>query len=176
MFKRCQIAYIRNEHNLYPCITMQLPCKIASNEMSQISCQKHNICSLLLSSRYKTNYIKTCSFLHAHFNGTMKEVENLSRKAYGETLNYWKGIYCRYTLELPRWSNSNVYQQYMLLKIRKLVLSLYLNLVLCPLYLPILNISNCQSILEYMSLHHKLFKIFMTTISPNLWNTFLLTW
>ena len=52
--------------------------------MSQISCQKQKIGSLLLSSRYKTNYIKTGAFLHAHFSGTMKVVENLSRKAYGE--------------------------------------------------------------------------------------------
>ena len=62
--------------------------------MSRISCQKHKRGSLLLSSRYKTNYIKTYSFLHAHFSGTMKVVKNLSRKAYGETLNYWKDIYC----------------------------------------------------------------------------------
>ena len=124
---------------------------ISSNEMSQISCQKHKIGSLLLSSRYKTNYIKICSFLHANFNGAMKVVENLSRKAHGETLNYWKAIYCRYTLELPYRG-----QQYMLLKIRKLVLSLHLNLVPCPLSLPILNISNCQSVLEYLSLHLKL--------------------
>ena len=107
---------------------------ISSNEMSRISCQKHKIGSLLLSSRYKTNYIKTCSFLHAHFSGTMKVVKNLSRKAYGETHNYGKDIYCRYTLELPLWGNSNVYQIYVLLKIRKLVLSLHLNLVTCRGY------------------------------------------
>ena len=64
---------------------------VSSNEISQISSQKHKIGSLLLSSRYKTNYIK--SFPHAHFSGTMKVVENLSRKAYGETINYWKDIY-----------------------------------------------------------------------------------
>ena len=67
----------------------------------KISCQKHKIGSQVLSSRYKTNYIKTCSFLHAHFTETRKIVENLLRKAYGETLKYWKDIYCRYTLELP---------------------------------------------------------------------------
>ena len=74
---------------------------ISSDEISQISCQKYKIGSLLLSSRYKTNYIKSCSFLHAHFSGTMKVVENLSKKGYGETLDYWKDIYCKYTLELP---------------------------------------------------------------------------
>ena len=123
---------------------------ISSNEMFQISCQKHKIGSLLLSSRYKTNNIKIVHF-YAHFSGTMKVVENLSRKAYGETLNYWKDIYCRYRLELPLCGNSNVIQQYMLLKIRKLVLSLHLNLVPCSLSLPFLNISNCQSVLEYIT-------------------------
>ena len=40
----------------------------------------------------------------------MKVVENLSRKDYGETLNYWKDIYCRYLLELPLWvCESTVY-------------------------------------------------------------------
>ena len=70
------------------------------------------------------------------------------RKAYGDTLSYWKDIYCRYTLELPLWGNSNVYQQHKLPKIRKLFLSLHLNPVPCPLSLPIVNISNCQSVLN----------------------------
>ena len=54
----------------------------------KISCQKHKIGSLVLSSRYmyKTNYIETCSFLHANFSEAMKVVENLLRKAYGETI------------------------------------------------------------------------------------------
>ena len=74
---------------------------ISSNEMSQDKLSRHNIGILILSSGYKTNYIKTCSFLHAHFSETMKVVENVLRNAYGETLNYWKDIYCRYILELP---------------------------------------------------------------------------
>ena len=120
-----------------------------------ISRQKHKISCVVLSSMYTTNYIKLISFLHAHFTETMKVVEDLLRKAYGESLNYWQDIYCRYTLELPLSDSSKVYQQYMLLKIRKLVL--HLNPVPCPLFLPILNISNCQSVLEYPSLNHKLF-------------------
>ena len=100
----------------------------------KISWQKHKIGSLVLSFRYKTNYIKTCSYLHAHFSETMKAVENLLRKAYGETLNYWKDICCRYILELPLWDNSNVYLQHMLLEIRKLNLNLHLNPVACPLF------------------------------------------
>ena len=40
--------------------------------------------------------MKTCSFLHAHFSESMQVVENLLRKAYGETLNNWKDKCCRY--------------------------------------------------------------------------------
>ena len=67
---------------------MQLPIKqYASIKHLKISCQKHKIDSLLLSSRCMTNYIKTCSILLAHFTETMKEVEILfSKKAYGEQL------------------------------------------------------------------------------------------
>ena len=118
-FTTYQTAYLyQNTLSLQPCNYQ------VSNmfQWNQMSCQKHKIGSLLLSSRYKTNYINTCSFLHAHFSGTMKVVENLSRKASGETFSYWKDIYCRCTLGL-----------YMLLKIMKLVLSLHLNLVPCPL-------------------------------------------
>ena len=46
----------------------------------KIGCQKHKIDSLLLSSRCMTNYMKSCSFLHAHFFELMKVVENLFKK------------------------------------------------------------------------------------------------
>ena len=46
-------------------------------KLLKISCQKHKIGSLLLSPRCITNYMKTCSFLHAHFTESMKKVENL---------------------------------------------------------------------------------------------------
>ena len=59
-------------------------------------------------------------------------------------------------LNIGKTYNVNMrHQQYMLLKIRKLVLSSHLNLVPCSLSFSILNISNCQSVLE---LHHELFK------------------
>ena len=84
---------------------------ISSNEMSQISCQKHKIGNLLLSSRYKTNYIKTCSFLHVHFSGTMRVVEHLSRKAYGETLigkTYSVDTHCNCLYEaIPMCTNNS---------------------------------------------------------------------
>ena len=35
---------------------------------------------LLMSSRCMTNYMKACSYLHAHFTETMKVVENLLLK------------------------------------------------------------------------------------------------
>ena len=54
------------------------------NKMSQDKLSKEEISSLVLSSRYKTNYIKT----QAHFSETVKVVQNLLRKAYGKTLNY----------------------------------------------------------------------------------------
>ena len=56
----------------------------------KISCQKHKIGCLLLSSRYKTNYMymKTCLFLHAHFTETMKVLDIFFKKAYGEKLIY----------------------------------------------------------------------------------------
>ena len=46
----------------------------------KISFQRHKIGSLLLSSRYMTNYMKTCSFLHADFTESMEVVENLFLK------------------------------------------------------------------------------------------------
>ena len=53
----------------------------------KISCQKHKIDSLL-SSRCMANFMKSCSFLHAHFFELMKVIENLFEKAIGENLIY----------------------------------------------------------------------------------------
>ena len=60
----------------------------------KISCQKHKLDRLFLSSRCMTTYMKSCSFIHAHFFELMIVV-------YGVKLIYWKDICCRYTLELP---------------------------------------------------------------------------
>ena len=54
---------------------------ICSNETSQDKLSKDKISSLLLSSRCMANYMKTCSFLHAHFTETMKIVESLFLKS-----------------------------------------------------------------------------------------------
>ena len=37
-------------------------------------------------------------------------------------------------------------------------LEIYIFRVSCPLSLPLLNFPKCQIVLEYLSLHHKLFK------------------
>ena len=51
----------------------------------KVSCQKYKMDSLLLSSRCVTNYMKSCSFLHAHFFELLKVVEIFFlKKAYGE--------------------------------------------------------------------------------------------
>ena len=83
--------------------TMQLLIlTIYSNERLYISCQKHIVDSLLLSSRCKTNYMKNYSLLHAHFTGELKDVENLFlENAYSENFMFWNDICCRYTLWLP---------------------------------------------------------------------------
>ena len=119
----------------------------------KISCQKHKIDSLLLSSKCMTNYMKTCSFLHVHFFELMKVVENLFKKLMVKNLFFEKTYCCRYTLELTRRGNSNVYIQHMLLKIRKKTIIQ----VSCPLSSPLLNIPNCQSVLKFLSLYCKLF-------------------
>ena len=51
----------------------------------KINCQKHEIGSLVLSSRCMTKYRKTCSFLDAHFTERMKVVEHLLKKAMMKT-------------------------------------------------------------------------------------------
>ena len=48
-------------------------------------------------------------------------------------------------------------KQHMLLKLRKHFFEIYIYQESCPLALPLLNISNCQSVLKYLSLYGKLF-------------------
>ena len=60
------------------------------------------------------NYTKTCSFLHAHYTDTLKVVEKFVKNLfYGEKHSF---------IEWTLLGNSNVYQQYMLLKLRKHIL------------------------------------------------------
>ena len=64
----------------------------------KISCQKHKMYSLLLSSRYMTNYMKTNSFLHAHFTETMKIV---CFKKLMVISSFIEKPCCRNTLKVP---------------------------------------------------------------------------
>ena len=74
------------------------------------------------------------------------------KKAYGEKLIYWKDICCRYTPELTLWGKSdNVPTTYVTEK-EENYLEMYTYQVSCPLSLPLLNYSNCQSVLKYLSL------------------------
>ena len=69
--------------------TMHLPIEQCTQmKHLKISCQRHKIGSLFLSSRCMTNFMKTCSILHADFTESRKVVENLFKKCYGEKLIY----------------------------------------------------------------------------------------
>ena len=142
----------------------------------KISCQKHKIDSLLLSSRCMTNYMKSRSFLHARFSDLMKVVDNLFKKAYGEKLVYWKDIYCRFTLELPHRGNSNVYLQYMLLKIRKRFGNLHFPSIMTIVFTSFKHSKLPISIKIPVTLLQIVY-ICMTALSQNssLWTTSLLT-
>ena len=127
-----------------------------------ISCQKYRIGSLLLSSRCITNYMKTCSFLHAHFSEARKVVENFVNNTYGGHLIWYRDKCWRYTLELPLWGNFNEYHQYNFyvtenkekcIEIYPYWVSWYL------LSLPLLNISNCQSFIQIPVMHLSVFSL-----------------
>ena len=55
-----------------------------------------------------------------------------------------------------------MYQLHMLLKLKKPIFEIHTKQVSCPLALPLLNISNCQSVLKYLSNVYN----YMTAISP----------
>ena len=68
---------------------------------------------------HKNLFISTCS-LHWNIESSWEVCEK--PVLWWKTLIYWMDICCRCTLELPLWGNSNVYQQHMLLKLRKPIL------------------------------------------------------
>ena len=73
---------------------------------------------------HKNLFIFTCSL---HWN--IKSSREVCDKPvlWWKTLIYWMDICCRCTLKLPLWGNSNVYQQPMLLKLRKPIMKYTLN-------------------------------------------------
>ena len=118
----------------------------------KISCKKYKIVCLLLSSRCTQNYTKTCSFQHAHYTESWEVCE----KTLVKTFIYWLDICCWCTLELPLWGNSNVYQcvpTAYVTEIKKTYFEKYFFHESCLFALPLLNISNCQSVLKYLSLY-----------------------
>ena len=50
-----------------------------------------------------------------------------------------------------------MYQQHNVAEIKETFFEIYIKQVLCSLALPLLNTSNCQSVLKYLSLYGKLF-------------------
>ena len=74
---------------------------ISSNETSQ--------------DQLKTDYIKTRSFLHAHFSETIKVAEHLQKKLMVKQLTIGKTY-----VEGTHWNCLYEYQEHMLLEIRKL--------------------------------------------------------
>ena len=79
--------YKYNTYNMYNQATtnfksnsIPMICLKVRMKCFNMSSQRHKRGSLLLSSRCMTNYVKTCSFLHAHCTETMKVVENLFQR------------------------------------------------------------------------------------------------
>ena len=103
--------------------------------------------------------MKSCSFVHAHFFEQMEVVENLFKKrlivknSFIEKTSYAVGTYWNCLIEaIPSvpttYATENKEEKY---------LEIYIFQVSCPLSLPLLNISNCQSVLRFLSLYCKLF-------------------
>ena len=144
-----------------------------------ISCQKHKIGSLLLSSRCMTNYMKTCSFLHAHFAETNKVVDNLFEKSLWCKKNsfisnrvLWVHIGIAYMKQFQCVPSAYATEN------KDNYLEIYTYQVPCPLSQSLLNIQNCQSVLKYLLFYCKLLT-FCTTAISRYWSlqiTSLLTW
>ena len=103
------------------------------------------IAYLLLLSRCTPNYTIMCSFLHAHYTITLKVIEKFVKNVYGDKHSF---IELTYVVGAP---TSHVTE------IKEIYFEIYTKQVSCPLALPLLNISNCQSVLKYISLYNKLF-------------------
>ena len=94
-----------------------------------------------------------------------KILEKLVKNVYGEKHSLTKWTY----VVVPLWGNSNVYQQHMLLKLRKPILKYTLNKYhIMSIGFSLLNISNSQSVLKYLSLYGKFF-IFTWQLYHQIW-------
>ena len=84
-----------------------------------------------------------------------------------KTLIYWIDKSCMCTLELPLWGNSNMYQQHMLLKLRKLILKYTLNKYHVHWLSSFQHLKPPISIKIPVTIWQIVY-IYMTAISPNL--------
>ena len=113
-----------------------------------------------------SNYMKTCSF---YMFISLKHIisRGVSENIFWWKLSFIKKTCCRCTLELPQWRNSNVYQQHMLLKIKKTIWNLHLSRIISIVFAPFehvklpISIKISATVLQFVN-------IYMTAISLNL--------
>ena len=103
-----------------------------------------------------SNYMKTCSFLHAHFTETIKVVENLVKKVYGE-----KHIEKTYVVD-------NLYQQHKSPKKKKKYFGVYTYRVSCPLSLTHFKHLKLPITMKIPVILPQIVYIYMTAVFPNL--------
>ena len=136
----------------------------------KISCQCYKIGCLLLLSRCSQT---TQKLVHFYMLITLKHKSSwvVCEKPilWWETLIYWMDICCRCTLELPLWGNSNVYQQHMLLKLRKHILKYTLTKYHVHWLSSFKHLKLPISI-KYLSLYGKLFIFIWQLYYHQIWN------
>ena len=107
-----------------------------------------------------TNYMEACSFLHAHFTDPTENVDNLFEKKLMVNSSFNRKTYVEKTYVVgTHWNCLTVPTTYATENKKKTILKFTFipSQVSSPLSLPLLNISNCQSVLKCLSLYCKLF-------------------
>ena len=91
------------------------------------------------------NYTKICSFLHAHYTETLKGVEKFVKYLFnGENTHLLNG----HMLYVPTTYVTEIKETYFEISVNKYHIHRLSSFK---------NISNCQSVLKYLSLNGKLF-------------------
>ena len=111
-----------------------------------------------MPSRCMANYMKICPFLPVYFKDSVNVVEKLSKKRILKN-SYGKDICCSYTFEFTPLRPLYCVRKHMLLKLKATVLKGTKYQGSCPLPLPLLSISNCRTVLKYLSLCQKVFNL-----------------
>ena len=123
---------------------------------SNSTSQEHRICSLLLSSRCMTNYMKTCSFLHANFTKTIKVFENLFLKILRWTSHLLKRHMLLVHIGIASMRQFQCVPTTLVTENKKNYFDIYTNILMyqvsCSLSLPLLSISNFQCLSLYCKL------------------------